>query len=221
MNRINRLAATLFATAALASPAYALDVQIQEGAAVKFPKGLKWEPMAKSVIYNGPTGPFEPKKSKKERERLDIAMGTAKPKDRERAIAFWNAQNLTADIASWETRTNDGSYFVSAAVIFYDNDNSQCEEINGDDPAFGSACKAKMLFTSSQESHQSTVDIGKICAHMGRTSFEISSEEEEYESFDTNRPEIAFDAKSNTFYLRQIRYGKVVKKCNRKIAIKH
>lgn len=205
LRRTATLAAAFCAALALSTPAFALDVQIQEGDAVKFPKGLKWEPMAKTEI------------DKNHSEKQNIAWGTAKPEDRKRAIEAWGAQSQKYyAISSWSANTNDGSYFITAAL-------EGCVSVEGLLPP-GEACKAKIFFTPTQSNASTTIDVGLICNYIGRTKRhlldiydnDLSGVED---IFDSNRPEIAFDAKSRTFYLRQIVYGKVVKQCNRKITL--
>ena len=167
-------------------------------------------PPPKPNIITGHTETLE------EQKKWLIASGTAKSKDRERAIAFWNAQSKDATIASWETRTNDGSYFITAALV----NTNKCDDVGVDFDGGGamiSTCKAKIAFQPQQGSHSSNMDIGNICMHMGNV--ERDGEDPDPDSYDTNRPEVAFDAKTRTFYVRQIISGSVVKQCNRKITL--
>ena len=225
-------AAALCTALALSTPAFALDVQIQEGAAVKFPKGLKWEPMVKTRVEvlrtSGHNFGAEFTQTKEELEKQLIASGTAKPKERERAIAFWNAHSMDATIASWETITNEGSYFVTAAYIY--DKNNKCIEVkhNGNGNLHNTvyACESKIAFQSPQDSHSSNISIGNTCMFMGfppsASEYYESTEDDPEPSigpFATNRPEVAFDAKTRTFYLRQIVDGEIVKQCNRKITL--
>lgn len=220
LRRTATLAAAFCAALALSTPAHALDVQIQEGAAVKFPKGLKWEPMVKTVVEAPPKANIftGDKETLEEQKKRLIASGTAEPKVRERAIAFWNAQSMDATIASWETRTNDGSYFITAANI-YGNTN-KCDTIGVDFDGGGAMipiCKTKVTFQPLQGTHSSNVDVGNICMHMGFV--EQDDDEPDPDFYSSNHPEIAFDTKSRTFYLRQIIHGKVAPQCNRKITL--
>lgn len=216
LRRTATLAAAFCAALALSTPALALDVQIQEGAAVKFPKGLKWEPMVNTKVESPPQANIftGDKETLEEQEKRLITSGTAKPEERKRAIDFWNVQSMDVNIASWETKTNDGSYFLTGL----NNDN--CVHVDGLHD--NSSCKAKLIFTPTGAHAGKPIDVGNICMQMGipKRAFKYYDVEgvEDYD-FDKLHPEVAFDAKNQTVYLRQIIFGEVVKQCNRKITL--
>ena len=215
MTSINRLkhitSATLFAMAtALAAPAHALDVQIQEGAAVKFPKGLKWEPMAKTVVSH-PRMEWD--------EKTQLLAGTATPQERKTTIALWqdkihkNLGDAGVELLLKQIKTQGGVYMVSGMYT-----HSTCWSSATGNPV-GNKCVTQIRFVPDNAPPSSAAAL-TACMYSGmpRKAQDLYGEDDVF--FDKNRPEVAFDSKNKTIYMRNLEDGKTVQSCNRKIVLK-
>ena len=214
-------AAALCTALALTTPAFALDVQIQEGAAVKFPKGLKWKPMAFTVVSGGPYSAYADA----------VALGTATKEEREKAIASWPDEVKKNDpvtslmeIMSQQINTNDGTYFISgvySSSIFGYKGCAFSPEAKREVEFGLEVCATKIIFTpSAPQSQPQEIPIGATCLYSGfPEKIEKTFEDGARGGFKKNHPEVAFDAKSRTLYMRGIYDGKVAKSCNRKITL--
>lgn len=204
LRRTATLAAAFCAALALSTPALALDVQIQEGAAVKFPKGLKWEPMAISAVGYFPS------------EKENIAWGTASPKEWNLALTQWKKeipQGDHATIVSKIIKSGKENYFISSGDMI------KCESTIADEIGNSwPACKAKIIISNgSSFPSAAAIDVGTICVEtLG--SFEGGLQDNPLKQTDVY-PEIAFDSKNRTFYTRQRTSEYYPKPCNRKITL--
>lgn len=207
LRRTATLAAAFCAALALSTPAFAQDVQIQEGAAVKFPKGLKWEPMAISAVGYFPS------------EKENIAWGTASPKEWNLAASQWKKEipaGEQAIIVSKIKKSDKENYFISSG---YAVTGIKCKDIILDNGDSLLTCRAKVMI-SDTPSFQSTttIDVGAICAGTLDSNFEGGL-------FDTPikqtkvYPEIAFDSKNRVIYTRQKTHDGYPQQCNRKITL--
>ncbi len=217
----------VLAALALCTTAYALDVEIQQGAAVKFPKNLQWKPMAAydegaSGDKYGKNAMFADVESKEIWE--DKTSGTEQ--ELLTAIKIWkpiiagNEEHYQGYVFK-TLPTVGGDYFVSSAYTkFLSPEPSMigCDPHKPGKNYTNIVCKTILSFTPKGETKSVEVDFGEHCVVSGDVFGASLSGEPDYQ---TNHPEIAFDKKSSTFYMRQIADGKPVKACNRKITIKH
>ena len=195
-------AAALCTALALTTPAFALGAKVQQGAAVKFPKGLKWEPMEKVVV------------SSSLNEEQCVAIGTTSLQERSMTIAQWEkeiSQNPEwVVIASKQLKQNDVFYFVTA------HSNSGCRNtvFRGQQLP---TCKTKIVVSHDASlSSPSSINAGTICMKMGNPDVEPDGTEEPYAVL---RPEIAFDANNQVIYVRQRFWSDYPKACYRKITL--
>ena len=194
-------AAALCTALALTTPAFALDVQIQEGAAVKFPNGLEWEPMVRTEIYKvgGKT------------EIRSLPTDSPHKKEQKLAASFWKVE--MGEIISKLIKSGKTFYFITA--LYEDACGHVDREPESEDILH---CKAKIVVSRDAKFTSAvTIDSGTICATAGDEGDEsVGGLRSPYIFL---HPEIAFDAKNNSFYLRQLSGGEVVRQCNRKITL--
>ena len=202
-------AAALCTALALSTPAFALDVQIQEGAAVKFPKGLKGAPMVKtetilvgekSKIISHPTG-----KVSKNEQSLTLSVWK-----KELSLPFFS-DDRPAEIVSKLIKLGKDFYFITAG----DNNDASCKRYDTSTREV-TYCKAKIIISNNAKlTSPVTIDAGTICKETG-ADHEYGGVTDPYEDL---HPEIAFDEKNNTIYLRQKAFDHDIKECYRKITL--
>ena len=196
--RAATLAATLCAALALSTPAFALDVQIQEGAAVKFPKGLKWEPMVKTETFRG-NGKIK-----------SLPAGASSKKEQALALSVWKKE-LSLPVTHNDRPNSIISKLIKSDKIFY----FVTAPFNPgfDDIIHGNA---KIIVSHDEKFASPTViDAGSICVTTGADD-EDSGIDYPYEVL---HQEIAFDANVNTIYMRQRFDKQFPQECNRKITL--
>ena len=212
--RATKLVAALCTALALSTPAFALDVQIQEGAAVKFPKGLKWETMVKTQ-KRFPGGQF-----------TSFPAEPSPQKEHSLVFSVWKKElslpesNITKyDKLPWKfisklIKLNNTFYFITSAqgTVGYCDDYT---EKSGENIQH---CKAKIVASHDAKfTSPVTIDAGTICVKSG----DEYSHDGDPDDYYISHPEIAFDSHNNTIYVRQYQYGdeKFAQSCNRKITL--
>lgn len=208
--RIATLAAAFCAALALSTPALALDVQIQEGAAVKFPKGLKWEPM----VTTRTSGSIK-----------SLPAGASSKKEQTLALSAWKNElslpvthdNRPSEVVSKLIKSGKSFYFITAGAKLSLRGYGEhfCKDYSISTIGGVPYCKAKIIISNNAKlTSPVTIDAGTICAKRGAGADEDGDDPHEF-----IHPEIAFDASSNTIYVRQKSFDSDIKECYRKITL--
>ena len=128
-----KLVTTIGAALALTTPAFALDVQIQEGTAVNFPS-----------------------------EKENIAWGTASPKEWGLAVAQWKkeiSQGDHATIVSKIIKSGNGNYFISSGDMIK-CESTIADGIGNSWPACKAKI---IISNDSSFPSAAAIDVGTIC----------------------------------------------------------